>query len=83
MVANRELRDFKHNQYDMLKEKYESALDQVKIADNKFEQCGILHQKEIQKIKQKLREAELEVITQAQANDKLQEEMKELGSENQ
>ncbi|MFM7851105.1 MAG: hypothetical protein ACKO96_04125 [Flammeovirgaceae bacterium] len=35
--ANRELRDFKHNLYDKLKEKYENALDEAKIANNKFE----------------------------------------------
>lgn len=37
MVANRELRDFKHNQFEVIKEKYESALDEAKIANTKFE----------------------------------------------
>ena len=37
MDVNRDMRDFKHNQYDVLKEKYENALDEAKIANNKFE----------------------------------------------
>ena len=47
IVANREFRDFKHNQYEVMKGKYEQALDEAKIANNKFEQVGILHKKEL------------------------------------